>query len=244
MRTQLVLLTLGALGAVGCSAAASPPAASPASTTLPPAARTITATGSGQAEGTPDLLTVSLGVQSSGASAQATLASNNTEAQAVIAKLEADGVAAKDIQTTQLSVNPQFGDNGRQVTGYQASDIVTVKIRQLGQAGRIIDDAAAASGQDARIDGLSYSVQDPGPLEAAARADGVAQATTEAKAMAGAAGVTLGRVVQVTDASSPQVMPYAPSYSAAAGSVGAPPVPVQAGSEDVTAQVTVVFAVS
>jgi uncharacterized protein YggE len=260
---RIPLIAAGALAAVSALAACSGASGSKATPTLVsvagpsstvaggvPAARTITATGQGQASGTPDLLTVSIGVQTSGPTARAVLAANSTEAAALIAKLQADGVAAKDIQTSQLSLNPVYAppnpNQAPRLTGYSASDIVTVNIHQLDKAGTILDDAAAAGGNDTQIQSVSYSVQNTGPLLAAARADAVHQADTAAKAMAAAAGVALGQVRYVTDVVQPQAMPYATALGSAAGAAapGSVPVPVQPGTQQVTAEVIVSYEVA
>jgi uncharacterized protein len=231
-----------------CSASPSPApraveAAAPAAATT--AASTITATGTGSASGTPDLLTVTIGVETNGPAAKGVLATNNAEATALIGKLEADGVAAKDIQTSQLSLNPVYAnDQPPRLTGYQADDTVTVRFRQLDKAGAVLDDAVAVGGNDSRIQWATYSVEDTGPLLAAARADAVRQAVAEAKAMAAAAGVTLGPIKSVTDASAPQVVPFAGAAAASAPAAMGTSVPVQPGTEDVTADVSVTYAVS
>ncbi len=225
-----------ALAAAGPSTSVS--AASPA--------RTITATGDGRASGTPDLLTVTIGVQTTGATAREVLTTNSTEAAALIAKMEADGVQTKDIQTAQLSLSPVYADPSPnqppRLTGYTATDTVSVRIRHLDKAGAILDDAAAAGGSDTQIQSVGYSVEDTGPLLVSAHADAVSRAEAEAKAMAAAAGVALGPLRAVTDASQPQVVPYAQSMGAAsAAAPSSVPVPVQAGTEEVTAEVTVSY---
>ncbi|HVM66366.1 MAG TPA: SIMPL domain-containing protein, partial [Acidimicrobiales bacterium] len=93
-----------------------------------------------------------------------------------------------------------------------------------------------------QIESLSYSVADPGPLLAAAHADAVHQAVAEAKAMAAAAGVSLGALRAVSDASSPQVLPYVGAVPAMSGAAPRTAVPVETGTEQVTADVTVTYA--
>ena len=223
------------------------PAAGPSTTAgVVPFARTITATGDGRASGVPDLLTVSIGVQTTGPSARQVLTTNSSEAAALIAKLQADGVQAKDIQTSQLSLSPVYAEPAPnqppRLTGYTASDTVTARIRQLDRAGAILDDAAAAGGSDTQIQSVGYSVEDTGPLLASAHGDAVRRAAAEAKAMAAAAGVTLGPIRTVTDVSQPQVVPYTPSMGAAsAAAPSSVAVPVQPGTEEVTAEVTVSY---
>jgi uncharacterized protein len=261
----LLAVAVAALAAAGCSASSVPrpsagahapasspgatpraslvAASSPGSATAPiSTGPTITATGEGTASGAPDLLTVTLGVQTNGPTAHGVLETNNAEAAALIDKLKADGVAADDIQTTQLSLNPVY-DESDHLTGYQATDTVTVRAHQRDRAGSVIDDAVTAGGADSQVQSIEFSVADDGPLLAAAHADAVRQAVAEAKAMAAAAGVSLGALESVTDTSAPQVTPFVTAGAAARASGAPPAVPVQPGTEQVTADVTVAYAV-
>ena len=247
MFTKLAMAIGAAAAVTACSGAAASRTSAPGavSATLTaatvPASRTITATGQGRARGTPDLLTATLGVQTSGPDARTVLTTNSSEAAALIGRLQADGVAAADIKTVQLSLSPQYSDPAPRVTGYAATDTVSVSIHRLDRAGTILDDAAAAGGSDTVIQSLSYSVADEGPLLAAAHADAVRQAQSAAKAMADAAGVALGAVRVVTDSTPPQVLPAFGAEAAVPAASARVPVPVQAGTEEVTAEVTVTY---
>jgi len=247
MRRTVTTVSLAAILLSACGAA-SHPGSAPATTVAATATetRTITASGDGLASGTPDLLTVSLGVQTNGPTAQQALATNNTEAQALIAKLKGDGVGAADIQTSQLQVNPDYSQptpgSPPRVVGYTVVDMVTAKLRQLGRSGALIDDAVAAAGTDAQVSSIAYSIDNASGLLAAARADAVRQAATRAQAMAAAAGVTLGRVRTITDMTQPVITPQLNQASGSAGGSGAaPPVPFQPGTEQLAVQVTVVY---
>ena len=202
------------------------------------ARRTITSNAIGAAEGTPDLLTITIGVQTKAANASKALADNNTKAAAVIARLKAGGVAEKDIQTAQLSVNPTYGPTSV-ITGYEVSNLVTAKLRQLAAAGTVIDDAATVAGNDARVEGISFSIDDDSSLLSQARANAVVQAIARAKTMARAAGVSLGRIRSITDVAvqAPQPFELRDSAAAAAGSS----VPIQAGTQKLSVEVAVVY---
>ena len=212
--------------------------------------RTVTATAEGHAEGAPDLLTASLGVQTQAHSAQAALSDNSAKAQALISKLKADGVADADIQTSQLQISPQYGGSSPgfppTIEGYVVTNMVTAKLRKLDRAGAAIDDAVAAAGNDVRVNSIGYSIDDNSALLAAARADAVHQAQARAKAMAQAAGVTLGPVRAISDASAPQYRPvygFATPAMATGGvaSGSAQSAPVQPGTERLTVEVVVVY---
>ena len=223
----------GATGAVGVTATGTP-------------LRTIVATGDGQATGTPDTLTVNIGVQTTDVSAAQALQTNNTEAANLISKLKADGVASADIQTSQLNISPQYTGNGTpRITGYTVTDEVVAKLRQLAKAGQLIDDAVGAAGNDARIDSIGYSIDDDSALLAAARAAAVRSAAARAKAMADAAGVSLSQVRTITDQTQPQIN-YPQTFAAASAANGsaAAPVPFQTGQEQLSVEVQVVYDIS
>jgi uncharacterized protein YggE len=253
-RSLLSVATLAAAGAVvltacgskGHSAPPAPAATTLAATTAPsPGLRTILATGDGQATGTPDTLTVDIAVQTTDVSAAQALQTNNTEAAALIAKLKADGIAPADIQTAQLNVSPNYSGPTPHITGYTVTDEVIAKIRQLDKAGQLIDDAVAAAGNDARVNSIGYSIADDSALLAAARADAVRSATLRAKAMAGAAGVTLGPVQTITDQTQPQInYPQFANASAGASSSAGAPVPFQTGQEQLSVEVQVVYTIA
>src|SRR5262249_53887670 len=104
---------------------------------------TINVAGHGEVDGTPDVMTVTMGVQTADPSAQAALQRNSERAAALITSLKAHGVAAKDIQTIDLNVSPTFDDHFH-VTGYSASNTVTAKLRDIARAGGVIDAAAVS----------------------------------------------------------------------------------------------------
>lgn len=202
---------------------------------------TLTATGSGTANGSPDLLTMQIGVQTTARSAHTALAENNARAQTLINTLEQAGVKAADIQTSNLSINPEY-NNANSITGYQVDDALTVAVHQISSAGSLIDSAAAKLGNDVTFDGLAFSVSDPSGPMAAARADAIRIAEAEAKAMAQAAGASLGPLCAINDNGSPSLPPIEQGVPvAASGALAAPRVPVQPGSEQFEAGVTVTY---
>ncbi|MGH9130319.1 MAG: SIMPL domain-containing protein [Acidimicrobiales bacterium] len=250
MGAAVVACTALGLGVAEIAGASTASAADPGSVT-PVAAcgtgPTVTATGSGTAYGNPDLLTMQIGVRTTASSAGAALARNNTQAQALVATLKNGGVKAADIQTSNLSINPTYSNNNGnnpKVTGYQVEDDLTVQIHQLSSAGALIDAAAAKLGNDVSFNGLSFSVSDPSGPSAAARASAVHVAVVEARAMASAAGSSLGPLCAITDNGSSQPSPFLQSGSLAfakSAGAGAATVPIQAGSEQFTAQVSATY---
>ncbi|HWG74989.1 MAG TPA: SIMPL domain-containing protein [Acidimicrobiales bacterium] len=224
---------------------ATAPAASTPS--VPAAGSTITTEGTGAVSGTPNVMTVSIGVQTTAPRAGDALSQNNTVATAVQAVLARDGVAVADIQTGELSLYAQQQDGSAStVGGYQVSDVVTATLRNLGKAGSVIDDALAAAGDAGRLQGVSFSVADDSPLLSRARQQAVASARQDAQEMASAAGVKLVGLRSLSDQTSSGV-PYATAgqpFAAGAHTASAAPVPVQPGTQQTTVQVTAVWDVS
>jgi uncharacterized protein len=201
--------------------------------------QTVTVTGTGRANGTPDTATLFMGARAERSTAQEAMAVVNENANALLDVLTGAGVEEKDIQTTSVSLYPTYGPNGGQITGYAAENSVSVKLRDLANAGAVIDAASAAVGDELTLGGISFAIEDPEPLRVQARASAVEQARARAEQLAELAGGALGDVVQISDGSM-QVTPpvtYAVAERAAADMAA----PIQAGSQEVTADVTVTF---
>src|SRR4051794_8268818 len=204
--------------------------------------RTIVATGKSRVRGTPDVLTVMLGVTTRGHSVGEALDRNNSGAHKVIGVLYDGGVEKKDVQTTNFSINPIFGDNGNDIQGYQVSNVVVAHLRDLDQAGGLLDKAAQAGGDDVVVRNVSFDIDDTSDLVSAARADAVKRARNQAEQLAAAAGVQLGDVVTISE-SSQDVGPLLDAPAAAAAQRDAASVPIQTGSQELTVQVSVVFSI-
>lgn len=202
--------------------------------------RTITGTATGKIEGVPDTLTVTLGVESRAGTAQAALARNADRATKVIEALKAAGVAPTDLQTAQLSLSPTFGKQF-QITGYSVSNVVTAKVHDVLNAGKIVDAAAAQAGDDIRVQGVALSIEDTGKLVAAARADAVVRARQQARQLARAADVKLGTVQKITERRADHAMPFERQLSA--GDAVKSPTPIEPGTQELSVDVTVVFGI-
>lgn len=223
------LVAVVVLGGCAAQSAAAAPSDAPA--------RTITGTGTGKVEGVPDTLTVTLGVQTQAGSAQAALARNADEATRVIAALKAAGIATADVQTSQLSLDPTYARN--RITGYSVSNVVTAKTHDVTHAGAVVDAAAAQAGDDIRVEGVSLSIEDTSKLVAAARADAVHRARTQAGQLARAADVRLGALRRITEQ---QPAPF-DRTSLLANGAAATSEPIEPGTQALTVDVTVVYAI-
>ena len=203
--------------------------------------RTIVATGTARVRGTPDVLTVSVGVTTRGQSVGEALDRNNSGARRVIDVLLDGGVDKKDVQTTSFSISPIYGDNGNDIEGYAVSNLVVAQLRDLEKAGSLLDKAAQAGGDDAIVRGVRFDIEDTSDLISSARTDAVKRARSQAEQLAAAAGVQLGDVMTITEASR-DVGPVEQVYREAADDSAAS-VPIQTGSEVLTVQVSVVFSI-
>jgi len=202
--------------------------------------RTITVSGDGTASGRPDTAVVQLGVQVQAERANAALAAANEKAQQLLNTLKISGVKADDITTTNVSLYPQMASNGRTITGYQASNTVTAKIRDVARAGRIIDAAAGAVGDEITLQGVGFEVDDTGAMRAAARRDAVAKAKAQAEQLAAASGQRVGPVISLSEgAASPPPIAYAAGRSAAPDAASS--VPLEPGQQELDVAVTVVY---
>ena len=203
----------------------------------------IAARGVGLVKGTPDTLRVVLGVETRSASAKDALAANNEKANALVDTLKANGVEAKDIQTSQLSIHPTYDDKGQRIVGYQVNTIVTATLHDIGGAGALIDAAAAAVGDAVRVQSIGFSIDDDSALKAEARTQAVHLARLQAEQMANAAGVKLGRIRSISEVPASGPMPYYERYAgdAAKAAAGSAPAPVLPGQQELSLTVDVVW---
>lgn len=199
--------------------------------------RQITVVGAGDAKGTPDTATVQLGVQTEAATSREALTANNTQMQALIAKLKEQGIADKDLQTSNVSIYPRYDNDGRNITGYQVSNMLTVTIRNVSQTGDLLDKVVDAGANN--ISGVSFSIADPAALEQTARDAAIANARARAEAMAKAIGGTVGQVLSITENIGSQ--PPVPMMERAQMADSAGSVPIQTGEQTINAQVQVTF---
>lgn len=209
-----------------------------------PAGRTIHVTGSGSVVGEPDIATLNLGVSVEKASVEEAREAAASAMTAVIASLNANDVAEKDIQTENFSIYPQYNytDNGRVLRGYSANNTVTAKVRELESLSDIIDDAAGAGGDIVVVNALQFMIEDATVLQMQARALAVKNAEAKARTLAKASGVELGKPVTIRETHSGGGPPIAFAESAEfAADSARSSTPVQAGELTVTVNVTIVY---
>jgi uncharacterized protein YggE len=237
-RVALLVIPLAAVVGAGYLVG-SVRAPSPASaTSSDPADQGVVVSGLGKVSGTPDVLRVQLAVQVRRADVSAALRDANTIQNKVRSAVRADGVDAKDMQTADVSLYPSYTNKGVP-NGYMVNESLTVKLRNLARAGKTIGDAVIAGGNAARVQGVSFALEDNAALLDQARDAAYGDAKKKAQRYAELSGRTLGQVElvseQVPDAAQP--MPYA--RDALASAAPAQSVPLDAGQSQVSVSVTV-----
>jgi uncharacterized protein YggE len=161
-------------------------------------ATTLNLSASGESKVTPDLATITLGVQTDGATAAGAMSANAVQMNKVIAALKKAGIADRDIQTSNLSVNPQYvyvENNPPKLSGYQANNQVTIQVRDLTKLGQTVDATVGAGATN--VGGISFGLQDPKAAEDAARLDAVKALQAKADLYARATGYKIVRLVSL-----------------------------------------------
>lgn len=199
-----------------------------------PSTRTITANGVGTVTTVPDRAHFSFGVQVQARTASQALEASEAQIRRVVSALRGAGVAAADIQTEQVSLMPQSSEDGREIVGYMAVSSVSVRVRDLGRAGAVVDAAVGAGANQVSGPALIRSDQDA--LYRNALRAAYADAREKAQALAAAAGVTLGAAKAIVEGGG--AIPLAEGRDAAATAT------IEPGTQELQTTVTVTFAVS
>jgi len=205
-----------------------------AQTDAPPA---ITVSGEASISVPPDLAQIEAGMTTEAKTAKAASEANNNGMSQLLLALKAAGIDGKDIQTSRLSLQPQSAPNRsiNAITGYRASNQVTVQLHDVSKVASTIDLLVGAGATD--IGGINFMVSEASRLLDDARQKAVADARRKAEIYAKAAGVTLGPILSISEGGG-EIRPYrmAPMMMKAAA-----PVPVAAGEESVGADVQMVW---
>lgn len=157
----------------------------------------------------PDLATISAGVVTEAPTAAAAMRENANRMSATIAALKKAGVAARDIQTSAINLNPQYRyTEGKPpvITGYQASNQVNIRFRDVARAGSILDTLVAEGAN--QINGPSLSVDQPASALDEARIAAVKAARARADLYAGAAGLRVKRILSISEQQGYTPQPY------------------------------------
>jgi uncharacterized protein YggE len=195
----------------------------------------VTVTGTGSVRTVPDRADFSFGAQSQGRTAREALTANSTEVRKVIDALKEAGIAASDIQTQAVSIHPRYSNDGQQILGYVVSNTVRAKVRNLGRAGLIIDAAVEAGAN--HVHGPAFWRADQGELYRNALKAAIADARSKAQTIATETGVSLGKATRVVEGGGAPPQTTAPE-------TGRANVPIEPGTQEVTATVSVTYGIS
>ena len=256
MTTTITIPTIGprtrilaiGIAATALLAIASAPSFTPRGTLAADATapeHTISVSGTGRVILAPDVADLRLGVSIQRTTVKAARADAATAMTAVIAALKNAGIADKDIQTSAISLQPQYdySNNSSQprLTGYFFSNSVAATIRDLDKLGDAIDGALAAGATT--LDSVSFRVDDQTKAESQARAAAMADARKKADALASAAGVTISGVSSISETIAPTPYPIMYGATDAAGAAAPKSVatPVQVGTNEVDVTVAVTY---
>ncbi|OLP57143.1 hypothetical protein BJF92_06325 [Rhizobium rhizosphaerae] len=206
----------------------------------------IAVTGTGQASAAPDMAMVSFSVVTQEKEARAALSGNNAAMAKVLEAMKAQGIEPRDLQTSGFAINPQYvypqnkeGDNHPpQLVGYQVANTLSVRVRQIDKLGEILDQAVTLGVNQGG--GIQFSIDKPEALQEEARKAAVADAMAKARTLAQAAGITLGKVVDVREQAG-RMEPVPMMARAMAKDMAAEAVPVAAGESSVTVNVDMQF---
>ena len=217
----------------------------------------------------PDIAIISLGVESIEDTASEARAMAAKAMEGVMTVLAEAGVEDRDIQTQYFNISPRYQnvrvtnceDEEKEVEslredqecitswelkliGYSVTNQASVKIRDLDEAGTIIDQVTGAAGDLVRVNGINFSIDEPGPLQDEARSKAIAAMQLKAEMMAENAGLKLGRLIQLQEAS--DYFSAQPVYTKAAlaSAESAADTSISAGEVEISAQVSGVYLIA
>ena len=191
----LLLATLLAFGSPMTAAAQSAP-----SIAVPSDATLLSVSASADVKRAPDVASIGAGVVTQAADANAAMRANAEQMQKVMAAIRAAGIADKDIRTSGINLSPQYRYAENQppaITGYQASNNVDLKVRDLGKLGKVLD-ALVASGAN-QVNGPSFEIDQPDAVQDEARRAALDKAQARAQMYAKSLGLQVRRIVSISE---------------------------------------------
>jgi hypothetical protein len=204
----------------------------------------ISVSGTGRVTVTPNLAILNLGASVTSKTVADAREQAAQSMQAVVDAVKAKGVDAKDIQTTSFNISPQYNytqDKGQEIVGYQVTNLVTVKVRNLDSVPDIIDAAAQAGGNDVRVNNVQFTVENTDQFLTQARDEALKNAKEHAQTLADAAGVKLGAPRSISESTN---VPGPVMYAApAAAPDRSTQTPISQGEQELTVTVSVVYSI-
>jgi uncharacterized protein YggE len=241
-RTLATGIAVGAIAAAIAGSAFGGPRSALGAENTTPKEHTISVNGTGRVVVTPDVADLRVGVVVTRPSVKEARSVAADQMNRVIAALKKLGIADRDIQTTGLSLTPNYtypGNGGTpRLTGYTLSNAVSVTVRDLDKLAGAVDDSLAAGATT--LDSVSFRVEDPAKAQQQAREEAMAQAKAKAQTLASGAGVSITGIASISENSATPVPPI--YYGAAAGAVARDAAtPVQTGTNEILVTVNVEY---
>lgn len=238
-----ILIAATAVFAVAGSLFAALPASAQAAPEATPRAPRIVVTGMGTTKATPDVAYLSLGVITTGKRAQEASQANAAAADKIMAALKKSGIAEKDIQTSNYSIQPVYRNNdfSKGIEGYQVSNVVRATVRKLATLGNVIDAGLDAGANN--VQGVSFGLEERDAAEDKALVAAVREAKRKADVMAKAAGVRILGVLEISTVYEGRPIPMMAGFGGEAA-MAKVATPISPGELDVTANVTMVFSIT
>ena len=203
---------------------------------------TITVTGSGTVQGTPDTINFQIGVSTRSLTATAALTENDNKVRALEAALLKNGVTKREMQTSGLNIYDDTNNQGV-VTGFTVEDTLNITMHKVQRAGVAIDAAARAVGNGVRLNGVSFTITNDSSLLRAARIRAMNNARVAAGQLANAGDIHVTGIVKITDNETQSSGVYSAPIAFNAAALRSS-VPIQTGSQPVNVQVTVIYSLS
>jgi uncharacterized protein len=200
----------------------------------------LSVSASAEASRVPDIATMSTGVVTQAADANAALRANSQQMAKVVAAIRAAGIAERDIQTSGINIHPQYNYRDNQpptITGYQASNTVNIKVRDVARLGEVLD-ALVASGAN-QVNGPSFEIDEPEAVYDEARQAALKKAQARAEMYANSLGLRVRRIVSISEGGGFQ--PPVPMMKAMAMDARQQSAPVSPGESTLSANLDVVF---
>lgn len=200
---------------------------------------TVTVSGVAKVSGAPDVAEVSAGLYSEGSDVASVQKENTRKMNAIIDSLKSSGIAERDLQTSNYSISPRFDyrDGRQNLSGYSVSQQVRIRIRNLDQIGSVLTRVAQLGAN--QVGGVTFTIDDPDRLTAEAREKAIKDAREKADVLAKSLGVEIVRVVNFSESGGSQPMPLL--YRSEAAPIAAQDVQIEAGTLDVTSNVSLTF---
>ena len=201
----------------------------------------------------PDITNLSLGVEARASTVTVARDQAAVAITAIVAFLTSNGVEERDIRTQSFNISPQYTfrerledglrTNERVLSGYQVTNTLSVKVRDLDQTGAILDGVVKAGGDLVRVNGISFSVDDPSPLKVQARELAVQEALEKARELATLAGVGLGQLIFISETSSTPIFNQVKARSDFALASSFAATPISAGETQIQVSVQAAFTI-